>query len=358
MSRRIRSGVRVGLPLGLVKPAAWPSAGLWVGPWGYCARMSKTTRSISRRGFIGSAAGFGALATTGAGCATTTSSSAGADATSAKRIKLGISSYSYWHFRDPKVSIETVIDKTARLGVEGVDILHRQMDAEDNGYLQKLKRHAFKNGVDLICLSIHQDFVDPDPEVRQRNIAHTEKCIELAYKMGIPSIRLNSGRWGTVKSFNKLMELRGKEPILPGHTLDDGFKWCIDSIEKCLPKAAECGVMLALENHWGLTRTPEGLLRIVNAIDSPWLGLLMDTGNFLEDPYTKLEMVAPKADFVQAKTYYGGGEWYTLDLDYQRVADILRKVNYAGYVSLEFEGKAPADEGVAKSIELFRCVFS
>ena len=240
--------------------------------------MSKTTRSISRRGFIGSAAGFGALATTGAGCATTISSSAGAGATLAKRIKLGISSYSYWHFRDPKVSIETVIDKTARLGVEGVDILHRQMDAEDNGYLQKLKRHAFKNGVDLICLSIHQDFVDPDPEVRQRNIAHTEKCIELAYKMGIPSIRLNSGRWGTVNSFNKLMELRGKEPILPGHTLDDGFKWCIDSIEKCLPKAAECGVMLALENHWGLTRTPEGLLRIVNAIDSPWLGLLMDTG--------------------------------------------------------------------------------
>tara|TARA_B100000609_G_scaffold138247_1_gene110811 strand:+ start:1702 stop:2661 length:960 start_codon:yes stop_codon:yes gene_type:complete len=319
--------------------------------------MSKTTRSISRRGFISSAAAFGALATTGAGCATT-SSTAGAGAASAKRIKLGISSYSYWHFRDPKVSIETVIDKTARLGVEGVDILHRQMDAEDNGYLQKLKRHAFKNGVDLICLSIHQDFVDPDPEVRQRNIKHTEKCIELAYKMGIPSIRLNSGRWGTVKSFNKLMELRGKEPILPGHTLDDGFNWCIDSIEKCLPKAAECGVMLALENHWGLTRTPEGLLRIVNAIDSPWLGLLMDTGNFLEDPYTKLEMVAPKADFVQAKTYYGGGEWYTLDIDYQHVADILRKVNYSGYVSLEFEGKAPADEGVAKSIELFRSVFS
>ena len=319
--------------------------------------MSKTTRSISRRGFIGSAAGFGALATTGAGCATTTSSSAGADATSAKRIKLGISSYSYWHFRDPKVSIETVIDKTARLGVEGVDILHRQMDAEDNGYLQKLKRHAFKNGVDLICLSIHQDFVDPDPKVRQRNIAHTEKCIELAYKMGIPSIRLNSGRWGTVKSFNKLMELRGKEPILPGHTLDDGFKWCIDSIEKCLPKAAECGVMLALENHWGLTRTPEGLLRIVNAIDSPWLGLLMDTGNFLEDPYTKLEMVAPKADFVQAKTYYGGGEWYTLDLDYKRIAGILRKANYRGYISIEFEGKEDAKTAVPKSVKLMRDAF-
>ena len=317
--------------------------------------MDNSAQSISRRQFIGSTTAFGALASTGAGCATTNLEQI--SEAESKRIKLGISSYSYWHFRDPKVSIETVIEKTAKLGVEGVDILHRQMDSEDNGYLQKLKRHAFKNGVDLICLSIHQDFVDPDPVVRNRNIEHTKKCIELAYRMGIPSIRLNSGRWGTVKSFDKLMELRGKEPILPGYTLDDGFKWCIDSIEKCLPKASECGVMLALENHWGLTRTPEGLLRIVNAINSPWLGLLMDTGNFLEDPYPKLEMVAPKADFVQAKTYYGGGEWYTLDLDYNRVAKILKNVNYSGYISLEFEGKAPADEGVAKSIDLFRRAF-
>ncbi len=274
------------------------------------------------------------------------------------RIKLGISSYSYWHFRPPKVSIETVIDKTARLGVEGVDILHRQMDSEKPEYLQKLKRHAFLNGVDLISLSIHQDFVSPDSASRKRNIEHTKKCIELAFQMGIPCIRLNSGRWGTAKNFDHLMELRGNEPILKGYTMDDGFRWCIDSIEECLPKAEECGVHLALENHWGLTRTPEGLLRIANAIKSPWLGVLMDTGNFLENPYEKLEKIAPKTTFVQAKTYYGGGEWYTLDLDYDRIAAILRKVGYSGYVSLEFEGKAPADEGVAKSIAMLRKAFA
>ena len=274
------------------------------------------------------------------------------------KVKLGISSYSYWHFRPPKVSIQQVIDKTAHLGVEGVDILHRQMDSEKPDYLQKLKRHAFLNGVDLIGLSIHQDFVEPTAEARKRNVEHTKKCIELAFQMGIPSIRLNSGRWGTAKNFDHLMKLRGKEPILKGYTLDDGFRWCIDCIEQCLPKAAECGVHLALENHWGLTRTPEGLLRIANAIESPWLGVLMDTGNFLEDPYKKLEQIAPKTTFVQAKTYYGGGEWYTLDLDYDRIAAILRKVGYSGYVSLEFEGKAPADEGVAKSIAMLRKAFA
>jgi L-ribulose-5-phosphate 3-epimerase len=272
--------------------------------------------------------------------------------------RLAISTYSYWHFRTKKVPIEHVIREAARLNAPAVDVLHRQMDSEDRGYLQQLKRTAFQNGVDLICLSIHQDFVDPSAEERQKNIDHTLKCIELAYQMGIPSIRLNSGRWNTIESFDDLMKARGEEPVLPGHTEDEGFKWCIDCIEKCLPKAAECGVVLALENHWGLTRTPEGLLRILNAIQSPWLGGLMDTGNFLEDPYPKLEKIAPKVVFVQAKTYFGGGEWYTLDLDYKRVASILEKVNYTGYVSLEFEGKEAPETGVPKSLELLRKGFN
>ena len=273
------------------------------------------------------------------------------------KVKLGISSYSYWHFRAPKVPIEKVIRNASELNVPGVDILHRQMDGEDIPYLQKLKRTAVINGVDLICLSIHQDFVDPRPAYRQSQIDHTIKCINLAHEMGIPCIRLNSGRWGTIRSFNALMAARGKEPILPGHTEDEGFEWCIDCIEKCLPTAARKGVVLALENHWGLTRTPEGLLRVKNAIDSPWLGVMMDTGNFLENPYSKLQQIAPKTMFVQAKTYYGGGEWYTLDLDYKRIAKILADVNYGGYVSIEFEGKDPASSGVPKSIAMLRDAF-
>lgn len=273
------------------------------------------------------------------------------------RVKLAISTYSYWHFRPPKVPVETVIEKADSLGVRGVDILHRQLDNEERSYLQKLKRLAFSHGVDLIALSIHQDFVHPDTDARQKNIDHTLRCIELAYQLGIPCIRLNAGRWKTVASFDKLMEARGEEPVLPGHTEDEGFRWSIDCIEKCLPKAAECGVLLALENHWGLTRTPEGVLRIVNAINSPWLGVLMDTGNFLEGPYEKLKQIAPKTVFVQAKTYFGGGEWYTLDLDYTRIAGMLRDVNYDGYVSLEFEGKENPDTGVPKSLELLRQAF-
>ncbi|MFZ6012065.1 MAG: sugar phosphate isomerase/epimerase family protein [Bacteroidota bacterium] len=270
------------------------------------------------------------------------------------RIKLSISSYSYWHFKGEKFPIEKVIDEAARIGVEGIDILHRQMDGEDNAYIQKLKRHAFVNGITFTCLSIHQSFVSPDKEFLSKEIEHTKKCIKLAATMGIPCLRLNSGRWGTIKSFDELMKNRGIEPILPGYTEDDGFKWCIDSIQQCLPTAEQYGVLLALENHWGLCSTPEGQLRIKKAIDSPWLGIMMDTGNFLENPYDKLDMLAPYTSFVQAKTYYGGGEWYSLDLDYKRIFNILRKVNYQGYVSLEFEGKEDPFIAVPKSIEMLR----
>jgi sugar phosphate isomerase/epimerase len=264
-----------------------------------------------------------------------------------------------------KVPIETVVEKAAVLGVSGVDILHRQMDLPERApltpqhrsYLQKLKRHAFRHGVSFVCLSIHQDFVDPSAEFRAKEVEHTLKCIEIAAALGIPCIRLNSGRWNTIPVFTDLMKARGEEPVLPGHTEDEGFKWCQDAIEQCLPKAEECGVVLALENHWGLTRTPAGLLRLVDAIKSPWLGALMDTGNFLEEPYEKLAAIAPRTVFVQAKTYFGGGEWYTLDLDYKRVAQILADANYSGYVSLEMEGKEHGDTAVPKSIAMLREAF-
>jgi sugar phosphate isomerase/epimerase len=132
----------------------------------------------------------------------------------------------------------------------------------------------------------------------------------------------------------------------------------IDSLTACLKVAEKCGVVMGLENHWGLGRTPEGVVRIVDAINSPWLMVTLDTGNFLEDPYDKLEKLAPKAALVQAKTYFGGGLWYTLDLDNDRIAKMLRKHRYNGYISLEFEGKEDPKTAVPKSLALLRKAFA
>lgn len=307
--------------------------------------------SLSRRSFLAaSAVAIGTTALAADNPAATFTPDSGARTGN----PIAVSTYSYWQFSQTPAPIDKCLERAAKMGFDALDILERQFTQTDNAYLMSLKRQALRAGLTLCCLSTHQGFLRPDAELRQRNIDITIRSIELAYKLGIPVMRINTGTWGTSKDFNDLMANRGIEPPIEGYTDEDGFGWVVESLEKILPTAEKCGVILGLENHWGLGRTPEGLLRIINKIDSPWLQALLDTGNFLEDPYSKLEQVMPKAVFIQAKTYYGGGLWYTLDLDYVKIGEILRKFNYRGYVSLEFEGKESAEIAVPKSLALLR----
>lgn len=272
--------------------------------------------------------------------------------------RIAISTYSFWRFRkDSKLTMPKCIDLAAKMGFDGVELLLIQMENESSSYLQKLKRQAFVNGLDLCGFSTHQGFVYADKERRKAEVKKTIHQLELAYELGIPTMRVNTGRWGTIKSFDKLMANKGIEPKPENHTVDEGFKWVIDSLEACLPTAEKCGVVMGLENHWGLGRTAEGVMRIVNAIDNPWLQVTLDTGNFFEKSYEQFEVMAPKTVYVQAKTYFGGGTWYTLDIDYPRIAKILQSQNYRGYVSLEFEGKEDYLTAIPKSLKVLRDAF-
>ncbi|MGC8761719.1 MAG: sugar phosphate isomerase/epimerase family protein [Bryobacteraceae bacterium] len=282
---------------------------------------------------------------------------AGAQPGAARRIRLAVSTYSYWHFRGERYPIEKVIDHAAEVGFEGVEILHRQMRDESPSYVNALRRRAFLHGLSLPMLSIHQDFVFPAADERRRQIEHTRRCLELAARMGIPCVRLNSGRWKTIPSFDELMKVKGKEPPLPGYTEEDAIGWCVGAIERLIPVCERLGVMLALENHWGLTTDVDTLLRIHRMVNSPWLGINLDTGNYPGDPYEGIRKLAPHASIVQAKTYYGGGEWYTLELDYRRIAGILREAGFAGWVSLEMEGREEARTAVEKSYRMLREAF-
>jgi len=257
----------------------------------------------SRRSFIQKAALVTAATGLGISCSKGKQarvSDANAGSKKIRRNKIGVSTYSFWQFNGPKENspIEDCIEKAATMGFDGIEFLLMQMQSEDNSYLQKLKRQAFHAGLDIMGFSTHQGFVFPDKKTRDEEVSKTIRQIELAYMLGIPTMRLNTGRWNTTKSFDDLMANKGIEPVLEGHTIDQGFEWVIDSIGQCIPIAEKCGVVLGLENHWGLGRTAEGVLKIVNAINSPWLQITSDTGNFLENQYDQLEMMAPKTSLV------------------------------------------------------------
>jgi L-ribulose-5-phosphate 3-epimerase len=273
-------------------------------------------------------------------------------------MRLGVSTYSYWHFRGEPYPVEQVLEQAARLGLAGVEVLERQLGAEPvRARLHALRRQALALGLDLYAVSTHQDFVSPDPAVRAAEVARTVRSLELAAELGAACIRVNSGRWKTVRSFDELMAAGGLEPPLSGHSEEDAFAWVGGCLEQLLPHAERTGVVLALENHWGLTARAEGVLRLLAALPSPYLAGVLDTGNYLRgaaDMYEQMAALAPRAVLVHAKSYVGGGEWYDLDIDYPRVAAILSAAGYRGYVSLEFEGKAPPEHGVPAAVAALR----
>jgi L-ribulose-5-phosphate 3-epimerase len=279
-------------------------------------------------------------------------------AAAAIRNRIGVSSYSFWGFnREDLRPLDICIEHAARMGFDGFEILQRQLVSTDRQELMKVKRRAFLLGLDLMGYSTHQGFLSPDKDKRRENIDHTIACLEQAYQLGIPTMRVNSGTWGTSGSFDELMANRGAEKPIEGFTEEDAYAWVIDAYGELAVEAEKRGIIMGLENHWGLGRTAEGVKRVVDAVNSPWLRVTLDTGNFLEDPYDRLAVLAPDTVLVQAKTYYGGGVWYSLDLDYERIANITRAAGFTGYVSLEFEGKEDPLTAVPKSLEMLRGAF-
>lgn len=272
-------------------------------------------------------------------------------------MKLGVSTYSYWHFRGPKQPLTEYISMAHEDGFHGVEVLVNHVESRSRSYLKGVKIHAFKLGLDIYALAVHNNFVKPDPTERQKQVSYVLEWLEAAHALGAKIVRINSGRWGTVGSFDELMERRGLEPPIEGYAEEDAIEWVTDCIYQCLDKAEELGVILGLENHWGLTTRAETMMKILGRVKSKWFGVIMDVGNFVHDTYRELEMIAPYAVMVHAKTYFGGGVWYTLDLDYAKIFEILRGVGFKGWISLEYEGREDPRTGVRKSRELLlKCI--
>jgi L-ribulose-5-phosphate 3-epimerase len=274
-------------------------------------------------------------------------------------LRLGVSSYSYGHLAPERPPLETIIDRAADAGVMGLEILHQQLGSEDNRYLQAIKRHAFRRGLALYNLGTSQNFVAKDAETRREQVRHTLHCIDLAHALGVPSIRVNAGTWA-IPGGPGLVESRGWTEPWAGFSEDDGVAWAVEGLSACVDHAERQGVMLLLENHWGLTTTAEGMLRVLGGVDSPWLRAILDMGNFYYDGdmYGAMERVAPYVDLAHAKTYPGGGLVFTIDIDFARVFHILRSAGFQGYVSIEMEGREGADTAVPKSIEVLRAAWA
>ena len=240
---------------------------------------------LDRREFLGRAATAGIATTAGlAGVAAgQVAPDEGKDSSPRRRHPIGVSTYSFWQFRGERLGIAACIDKAAAMGFDGVEILHVQMEDESNAALQKIKRQAHSLGPG-------PDGLLDAPGVRQPRrgpAAHQRPEDALPDRPGLPPGHPDDADQHRPLGHDQVVrrphgqegDRAGPARATPRRRRSAGSS---ASIEKLLPRAEECGVVLGLENHWGLGRTAEGVLRIVEAIKSPWLQMTLDTGNFLE----------------------------------------------------------------------------
>ncbi len=279
-------------------------------------------------------------------------------------IKVALSSYSFagWNgdgsthdFVDTPNVFE-MIDHVADFGLDGIEFLNEHLSAsgvDTDEKLAELAQYAAIRGVRVVTLAASNNPLLPDPAARADDLAKLIRHIDWASILGAPFVRVLGGRWHTITDWQELLAHRGGEPPLEGFTEEDGLAWTTTSLRFAAQYAGRKGITLVLENHWGPTGTAAGTKRIHDAVNSPYLKYVLDTGNFfhLEDQYAEMQVFMEDLAILHTKMYLGGSRVGVPGLDYARIRQMLDGINYRGYVSIEFEGNAHPKEGIADGIE-------
>ena len=256
-------------------------------------------------------------------------------------LKLSVAAYSYRQMlqsKPPKMDMFGFLELAAHLGFDAVEPTSYYFPPDaDEAYFSRFKRQAFLEGLDVSGTSIGNNFCVPSGPKRAEQVAMTKKWIDRAAWMGAPVIRVFAGQ------------------VPKDSTEEVAFGWVIECFNEVLPYAEAKGIVLALENHGGITASADQLLKFVNAIDHPNFGVNLDTGNFrTEDPYGDLARLAPYAVNVQVKTEIRPKGKPAEEADLRRIVDILVNALYSGYVVIEYEAAEDVRYAMPRYARKFR----
>lgn len=254
------------------------------------------------------------------------------------RMKLSLAAYSFRDYlsgSSKSMTMEDFADLAATYPLDAIEPTSYYFEETATAeYFRRYQRRAFLNGLDISGTAIGNRFTYPPGPQLHKEIEGTRKWIERAAYMGAPVIRIFAGS------------------LERGTSIADARKWCIDAIQECCQFAGEHGIILALENHGGIVSTPDETLAIVQAVQSDWFGVNLDTGNFHgPDPYDDLARVAPYAVTVQVKTEIAPKGMPRQEADFARIVGLLKNVGYRGYIALEYEGKEDPKTAVPRYLD-------
>jgi len=275
-------------------------------------------------------------------------------------MKVGIDSYCYHRFfgevypqqQPPSrpMSLEDFLRRAKELEVDGVSLESCFFPRFDGSFLASLKKSLDAYGLERVYAWGHPDGLEggTNIEAYQDMVAN----IERAKAIGADVMRVV----GSSLRFRK----QAHEPQL-------------DRLTKMFSEAVRIAenhsVRLAIENH--IDFTADEMLRLLAAVDSPWLGINFDTGNFLrllDDPIKGMEKLAKYVYATHIKDLkpqkgVAADEWYFFSctpvgdgiVDNLQLAKLLSRAGYQGFLAVEIDSLhtdylADEDRAVKQSV--------
>ncbi|MBS7609497.1 sugar phosphate isomerase/epimerase [Candidatus Bathyarchaeota archaeon] len=235
-------------------------------------------------------------------------------------MKIGSTAYSYRKYLSSgAMSLDNFINHCYEIGLDGIELTAYYFPKTEESFLNHLKRSAFLHGLDISGVAVGNNFCLPEEGKRREQVGLVKYWIDVAFRLGAPCLRVFAGK------------------VPEGYKEEDAFRWTVDALRECVKYAEERGIILALENHGGITETAEQVLRILKNVDSEWLRVTLDTGNYRVNFHEEIRRTAPYAVNVHAKVFESLSA-EDLKREYSRILETLRQADYKGYLSIEYEG--------------------
>jgi sugar phosphate isomerase/epimerase len=249
-------------------------------------------------------------------------------------LKLSLNAYSFnGPLRSGDMTLHDVIDFCASRNFSGLDATGYYFpgypEVPDDSYIFNLKQKAFLNGITIHGTGVKNNFSVPDPERRKSDVQLVKNWIEVAEKLGASIIRIFSG-----------------PDVSDEHTFDQVLEWMIPDIQECVEYGRKHGVMIGLQNHNDFAKTAAKTIQIIDAVDSEWIGVILDTGSLRQlDPYDEIARLLPYAISWQIKE----NVWYgkeTVPVDMSKIKAIIDAGGYRGFLPIETLGGGDPKEKI------------
>jgi sugar phosphate isomerase/epimerase len=223
-----------------------------------------------------------------------------------------------------------VCDFCAQVGFDAVDLTgyffpgYPKAPADD--YLIKLKRHAFNLGLAISGTGVRNDFTAADPAVRAEGVTRLKTWIEVAAKIGAPTVRAFADSQPPFRNWQQASGNASRDTV---------EAYLADALRECAEHGKKFGVIVAVQNHGDFINTGAEHIRLLKRVDHEWCAALVDTGKYLtDDPYADIAMVAPYAVNWQIKETTRS-EATSPKTDMVKLVTIIRRSGYRGSVPLE-----------------------